>query len=152
MFLKLEGFQYFTSVDLNMGYYHIRLSKNASNLCTIILPWVKYRYKRLPMGVANSTDTLQNKMNDLFYVFEFICAYIDEILILTKGDWTDHLYKLELTLNKLNETGLKCNIQMSFFGKTKMEYLCFWVTRDGIKPINSKIEAIRNMKPPTTQK
>ena len=36
--LKLEGFQYTTSLDLNMGYYHIQLSENASNLCAIILP------------------------------------------------------------------------------------------------------------------
>ena len=42
MLLKLEGFQYATSLDLNMGYYHIGLSENASNLCTIILPQGKY--------------------------------------------------------------------------------------------------------------
>ena len=34
-------------------------------------------------------------------------------------------------------------------GKTKMEYLDFWVTRDGVKPINRKIESITNMEPPT---
>ena len=45
-------------------------------------------------------------MNDLFHGFEFICAYIDDILILTKGDWTNHLQKLELTLNKLKEKDL----------------------------------------------
>ena len=33
-----------------------------------------------------------------------------------------------------------------------MEYLGLWVTRDGVKPINRKIEAITNMKPPTSQK
>ena len=38
MLLKLEGFQYATSLDLNMGYYHIQIIENASNLCTIILP------------------------------------------------------------------------------------------------------------------
>ena len=37
MLLKLDVFQYATSLDLNMGYYHIRISKNTSNLCTIIL-------------------------------------------------------------------------------------------------------------------
>ena len=42
MLLKLQGFQYATSLDLNMGYYHIRLSKNARNLCRIILPEGKY--------------------------------------------------------------------------------------------------------------
>ena len=61
----------------------------------------KYRYKNLPMGVANSPDIFQQKINDLFRGFEFIRAYIDDILILTKGDWTDHIHKLELSLNKL---------------------------------------------------
>ena len=69
MLLELDGFQYATSLDLNMGYYHIRISKNASNLYTIILPWGKYRYKRLPIGVANLPDIFQQKMNDLFHVF-----------------------------------------------------------------------------------
>ena len=74
MLLKLEGFQYATSLDLNMRYYHIQLSKNKSNLCTIIIPWGKYCYKRLTMGVANSPAIFQQKMNDLFHGFEFIRA------------------------------------------------------------------------------
>ena len=33
-------------------------------------------------------------MNDLLNGFEFIRAYIDDLLILTKGNWTDHVQKL----------------------------------------------------------
>ena len=33
-----------------------------------------------------------------------------------------------------------------------MEYLGLGVTRDGVKPINKKIEAITNIKPPTSPK
>ena len=33
-------------------------------------------------------------MNDLYHGFEFICAYIDELLVLTKRNWTDHVQKL----------------------------------------------------------
>ena len=33
-----------------------------------------------------------------------------------------------------------------------MEYLGLWVRRDGVIPINRKIEAITNMKPPTYRK
>ena len=40
--LKLEGFKYTTSLDLNMGYYHIRLSKKSRNIYIIIPPWGKY--------------------------------------------------------------------------------------------------------------
>ena len=42
MLLKLEYFQYTKSIDLNMGYYHIRITKDSSNLCIIIIPWGKY--------------------------------------------------------------------------------------------------------------
>ena len=67
MILNLEGFQYATSLDLNMGYYHICLSKEASNLFTIILPRRNYNYKRLPMGVCNSPDIFQEKMSEMFH-------------------------------------------------------------------------------------
>ena len=46
------------------------------------------------MVVANSPYIYQQKMNDLFHGFEFIRAYMDHLLILTKGGWTDHVQKL----------------------------------------------------------
>ena len=52
-------------------------------------------------------------------------------------------------LNKLKGKGIKYNIKKYFLGKTEMEYLGFWVKRDGIKPIYRKIEAIINMAPHT---
>ena len=53
-----------------------------------------------------------------------------------KVDCTDHVQKLEHTLNKLKENGLICIIERYFFGQNKMEYLSFWVTRDGVKTNN----------------
>ena len=83
--IEIRGFKYAASLDLNMGYCNIQISENASNLCTSIVPWGKYRYKCLTMGVANSSDIFKQKMNDLFHGLEFICAHIDDILILSKG-------------------------------------------------------------------
>ena len=61
MLQKLEGFMYATSLDLNMGYYHLLLTPNASRLCTVVLPWGKYEYLRLPMGLCNSPDIFQKR-------------------------------------------------------------------------------------------
>ncbi len=36
---ELEGFCFATAVDLNMGYYTVRLDPDASKICTIIFPW-----------------------------------------------------------------------------------------------------------------
>ena len=63
---KLEGLQYPTSLHLNMRYYHIQISKDTSNLCTIDITWIKYHSKFLTMLVSNSSDILQQKISDLF--------------------------------------------------------------------------------------
>jgi hypothetical protein len=36
---EIEGFTFATALDLNMGYYTIRLDQDASKVCTIIFPW-----------------------------------------------------------------------------------------------------------------
>ena len=46
------------------------------------------------MVIDNYPDIFQQKMDDLFHGLEFIHVYIDDLLILTKGDWTDHVQKL----------------------------------------------------------
>jgi hypothetical protein len=45
---ELEGFTFATALDLKMGYYTIRLDPDASRICTVIFPWGKYSYQRLP--------------------------------------------------------------------------------------------------------
>ena len=72
MLLKLEGFQYATSLDLNMGYYHIRLDDASKRLCTIVLPWGKYEYQALPMGLCNSPDIFQERMSSLMQDLEYV--------------------------------------------------------------------------------
>ena len=88
----------------------------------------------------------------MFRGFGFIWSYIYGLLIITKGDWSNNMVKLELTLKIIKYNGLKCNIEKSFFGKTDMEFLGFWVTRNGIQPISKKLEAIVNMMPPKNQR
>ena len=77
-----------------MGYYYIQLSKKQSNLCTIILPWGKYCDKHSPMEVTNPPEIFQQKMNYLILGFGFIRTDIDDLLVLTKGYWTDHVQTL----------------------------------------------------------
>ena len=43
MLMNLEGFQYATSLDLNMGYYHLELDLQSKRLCTIVLPFGKFQ-------------------------------------------------------------------------------------------------------------
>jgi hypothetical protein len=74
MLLELEGFTYATyatALDLNMGYYTVRLDPAASKMCTIIFPWEKYSYKRLPMGFGGSANIYLAQMMDLMASLEY---------------------------------------------------------------------------------
>ena len=93
LLLKLAGFQYATCLDLNMGYYHIELTPAAKRLCTIIFPWGKYEYQKLPMGLCNSPDIFQERMSSLMTGLKFVRTYIDDLIVLTKGNYEDHLQK-----------------------------------------------------------
>jgi hypothetical protein len=82
-----------TSLDLNMGYYTMRLDPDASRICKIIFPWGKYSYLRLPMGIADSPDIFQGKMLQLMMVLEYVKAYLDDLLVISKSTFIDHLEK-----------------------------------------------------------
>ena len=152
LLLKLEGFTYATSLDLNMGYYHIELSPMSKQMCTIVLPWGKYEYQKLPMGLCNSPDIFQEKMSTLFHDFENVRAYIDDLLVLGTGTWDEHLQQIEEVLKRLQGAGLKVNCKKSFFGRHELEYLGYWITREGVMPIPKKVQAIQDIAPPKTKK
>ncbi len=81
-----------------MGYYTIRLDPDAPKICTIVLPWGKSSYKRLPMGIAGSPDIFKGKMLELMESLEYVRAYLDDLLCISKLSLEDHLEKLEEVL------------------------------------------------------
>ena len=149
---EMEGFTYATALDLNMGYYTIRLDSDAQKICTIILPWGKYSYLRLPMGVAGSPDIFQEKMSGLMETLEYVRTYLDDLLIITRSSFDDHLTKMSEVLSRLRKAGLRINAAKSFFAEAEIEYLGYVLTREGIKPQPEKISAILAIKPPNTVK
>ena len=45
---QLEGLQYDTTLDINMGYYAMRLSSASQDMTTIVTEFGKFRYNHLP--------------------------------------------------------------------------------------------------------
>jgi hypothetical protein len=60
-------------------------------MCTIIFPWGKYSYKRLSMGFGGSANVFLARIMDLMASFKFVRAYMDGLLIITRGILDDHL-------------------------------------------------------------
>jgi hypothetical protein len=104
------------------------------------------------MGICNAPDTFLETISELMEGLDFIRAYLDDLLILTKENWDDHLHKLETVLQRVATADLKVNAEKSFFGRHEIEYLGFWITREGVEPMPNKVEAMLNIKTPTNRK
>jgi hypothetical protein len=79
------------ALDINMGYYTNRLDPDASRICTIIFPWGNYFYKRLLMGIAGSPDIFQSKISELMESLEYVQAYLDDLLCISRSSLENHL-------------------------------------------------------------
>jgi hypothetical protein len=115
MIRSMEGFTFASALDLNMGYYHIKLNADAQNLCNIVFPWENHKYKRLPMGIKIAWFLIifQNFMSKLVQDMEYVKTYLDDLLLLTNISFKDHLLKLEMVLARVSTAGMRVNISES---------------------------------------
>ena len=100
------------------------------------------------MGVTSSPDVFQSIMMDKLGDLEYARAYIDDILISSSGSFEDHMEKLNEVLKRLSEAGFRVNVTKCSFATDKLEYLGYWLTRNGIQPQPKKVEAILRLSPP----
>ena len=90
-------------------------------------------------------------MDEVLCGLHFAYTYIDDVLIASSTP-KEHLHHLRLVLERLCEHGIVINVAKSHFGLPSLEFLGHHVDSAGIRPLECKIEAIRNFPQPTTQK
>jgi len=69
-------------------------------------------------------------------------VYVDDILVTTPGTYTDHFNALTPVLHRLEAAGFRANMRNYTFATSALEYLGYWITRNGIQPQPKKVEAI----------
>ena len=105
MLLNLEGFsiRYVTEIKYELLSY---TSNQIDKQIMYYYPTMgKVQLWTPTNGVSNSLEIFQEKMNEMFCGVEFIRAYIYDLLIITKGDCSDHLDKLKLLPRSIYWTG-----------------------------------------------
>ena len=57
-----------------------------------------------------------------------------------------------MVLQCLTDVGFAVNLRKFSFAVTEIDYLGYWITRNGIQPQPKKVEAIMRLTPPTTKR
>ena len=74
-----------------MGYYSMKLDKEARQRWVTVLPWSLYAYNMLPMGIKVASDVFQQAMRELFADMEEVVVYIDDVIVIGTGTFDEHL-------------------------------------------------------------
>lgn len=148
---KLMTAKYFSKLDAKSGYWSICLDEESQHLTTFNTPFGRYCFRRLPFGLKTSQDVFQLAMDRTLEGLPGVIAIADDIVVYgsTIKEHDDNLQRLmerarqqNLVFNK-EKCLIKCK-EVTFFGNI--------YSPDGVRPDPAKVQAIYDLKTPTSSK
>ena len=147
-------------LDLKDAFHSLQLTENSKKFCGI-LPYfgsASYLYQRMPMGLNISPPIWQSYINTILNCLQsrkYCEAIMDDLLLFTPTK-SSHFEKLKDLLKALHKNGLKISPKKCQLFKTDLQYMGNTIfirnKRVCIRPLQSQIEAIQKLQPPTTIK
>ena len=81
------------------------------------------------MGMYTSGEIFQAELDNLIGDIDGVKTYIDDILALSKGIFSNHIEQLKIIFGILHPTGLKVNAPKFSFWFKYIPYLYYVITR-----------------------
>ncbi|XP_049875596.1 uncharacterized protein LOC126373483 [Pectinophora gossypiella] len=149
---QLAGNTLFTSLDLASGYYQIPIAEGSRHKTAFVTPDGQFEYNRMPFGLVNAPSVFQRTINKILSEakVKYAIVYMDDILIPAK-DVCEGLQRLEEVLQLLKKGGLTLKLGKCNFFQSRIDFLGFEVSGEGIRPGTKKTDAVSKFPTPTNQ-
>ena len=100
IFSKLNRAMYFTTLDLRIGYHHIPLVKPSIAKPAFNSPFGKFKYVKVPFGLAQAPAYFQKLMTGILKDFNFTIAYLDDDIRIFSKTPQEHLLHIRMVFKK----------------------------------------------------
>ncbi|XP_062556988.1 uncharacterized protein LOC134221827 [Armigeres subalbatus] len=147
----------FSTVDTKKGFWHVVLDKPSSKLTTFWTPFGRYRWTRLPFGIASAPEIFQLKLQQIIQGLKGVENLADDVLIFGVGETLeealiDHNVCLRELCQRLDENNIKLNRSKMKLCQTSVSFYGHVLTDQGLRPDEMKILAIKNYATPCNRK
>ena len=149
LFDQLKGASFFLKIDLQSGYYQLRVKEVDVLKTAFKTRYGHYEFLVIPFGFTNAPAAFMDLMNRVFhpYLDQFVMVFIDDILVYSK-DAEEREHHLRIVLQILRENQLFAKLSKCDFLLKEVSFLGHIVSTEGIRVDLVKIEAVMNWKPP----
>lgn len=148
---KLLNKKFFSVLDVKDGFWHCKLTPEASNLCGFHTPFGSFKFLRLPFGVNNSPEIFQRLLTKYFGDISNVIIYFDDILICAETE-AEHDKALREVLNRAFKLNIKFNINKFQYKQPTVRYMGHIISADGISPNEEYLKAIFDLQNPKNRK
>ncbi|XP_064463889.1 uncharacterized protein K02A2.6-like [Ornithodoros turicata] len=137
---SLSGANYFAKLDLASAYYQVDLSQESRALTTFITHEGLFRFRRVCFGLASAPSVFQKLMLQLLRDCQGVVVYLDDVVVFG-SDREEYRRNLRRVLKKIAEAGLTLN-RKCVFDRQEIQFLGHQLSSGGIRPLQSKIDAV----------
>ena len=151
---ELKDAKVFSKLDVREAYWHVRLDESSRKLTTMITPFGRYMWKRLPFGLKVSSEIFQRTIDEaLGNLKGRVFNIADDIIVVGCGSTDaeavdDNKLNLSATLERCSERNIILNEEKQQADLKEIVFYGHKITSEGVKVDETKVEAIHNMPAP----
>ena len=104
----LEGYRYFTTMDIASGYYQLEVAEGDRDKTAFITKYGLFSFRRMPFGLCNAPATFSRSIYLVRRELsrKSVISFLDGVVVLGR-DFDSHMVNISDVLRRFEQYGMK---------------------------------------------